>query len=328
MSGTKEGRMAVNSALRAIPRLLEASALGVTDRALDLGEEIAKLLEDEVPSVSERIRKMRAQRRGLSTASVQVPADLLELYSGETDLASVVLPETVLSSAREIVDEMANRDRLAEFHADARNKIILHGPPGNGKTMLARAMGREIGLPVFEVRYGNLIASYLGETGRNLERVFDFAGAVPCVLFIDEFDTIGLARAGSNDVGESRRITNQVLLLLDRLPPTCVVFAATNLFDLIDPALARRFDFDILVPSPTPEIARRCAEVELSPDKTPGYDYSDWAEAIAGAGLPHLSAVVQFCRRLRRDLCLHGGANAETMLAGLYARLTPAENRE
>jgi hypothetical protein len=77
----------------------------------------------------------------------------------------------------------------------------------------------------------------------------------------------------------------------------------------------RRFDFAIAIPSPTPDLIRRCAAIELAPEKTPGYDRSDLVEKIVESNPPHLSAVVAWCKWIRRDLCLARGANIDAMLA-------------
>ena len=314
MADDSANRVAVNSALRSIPKLVEASRLGMQAQALKVGEEIALLLDRAMPTVSDRIRKSAAAAGGLKAIATQPPQDLLEYVLPVGGFETVVLPEAVLSESRMVVVEHARAAELALFDTCPRHKIVLHGPPGNGKTMLARAFGIELGLPVFEIKYGNLIASYLGETAKNLQKVFDFVASTPCVLFIDEFDTVGISRSDGHDVGESRRITNQMLLLLDRVGPSCMLIAATNLFGRIDPALARRFDFAIELPAPTEALLRSCVQRELSKEKTPGYDRGDLVEKVVGTAPPHLSAAVDLCRWIRRDLCLTGGVNIEAQL--------------
>ncbi|MDW9478631.1 AAA family ATPase [Sinorhizobium meliloti] len=322
-SDSNAQRVSINSALRAIPKLVEASKLGMREQAIQIGEEIAGLLEAGMPTVSERIRKVARTGRGLNAMAAKPPEDLLDYVAVENGFDGAVLPENVVAEAKMITTEHARAAELASFSVSPRHKIVLHGPPGNGKTMLARAFAAELGLPIFEVKYGGLIASYLGETGKNLQRLFDYAGSQPCVLFIDEFDTVAMSRTAKGDVGETRRVTNQMLLLLDRLPAMCFLVAATNLFDQIDPAVVRRFDFAIEIPSPTDEIVRTCATRELAPTRTPGYDRLDLVEKIVEIGQPHLSGVVALCEWIRRDLCLAAGANIEAKMASLRGQVSP-----
>lgn len=307
-------RVATTSAMRAIPKLVEAGKLGMGEKCLEIGEEIASLLEVGMPSVSERIRKV-SKSGTLKPIQVKPPEDLLEYVTSDSGFNGVVLPDHILSEANMIMAEHSRAAELASFDVAARHKIILHGPPGNGKTMLAQAFAAELGLPLFEVKYGGLIASYLGETGKNLQRLFDYANAVPCVLFVDEFDTISVSRTSESDVGEARRVTNQILLLLDRLSTKCFFVAATNLYERIDPAVARRFHFALEIPAPTDDLIRKCAARELEPSRTPGYDRTDLVESIVRSGPQHLSAVVDLCQWIRRDLCLTGGMNIESRLA-------------
>lgn len=227
---------------------------------------------------------------------------------------AVFLPADVEHGCRAIIAEHHRRDELASFGLAPRHKVLLHGAPGNGKTMLAEALAKELDIPLLRVKYAGLIASYLGDTGKNIATIFEFAETAPCLLFLDEFDGIGAARHDNQDVGEMRRITNQLLILLDRLPPYCVFVAATNGYDLIDYALKRRFDFNIEILAPDEPLRRRCALAEIDPRLTPGHDITDLARSIAALPLKNVHEVVQLCRRLRRDLVLNDGRGLELLL--------------
>lgn len=156
-----------------------------------------------------------------------------------------------------------------------------------------------------------LIASHLGEAGSNLAKVFRYAESGPCVLFLGEF----------------RRISNQLLILIDRLPGHCVLVCATNIRDQIDAAVMWRFDFKLTIPQPDAETRLSCAMKELARELPPGKDVSHLTGVIAHHEFPNLAELVQRCRAIRCDLVLNDGGNAERLasdMAGAVAVLDDA----
>ena len=208
---------------------------------------------------------------------------------------------------------MRLRHELAAFGLAPRHKVLFYGPTGNGKTMLAEALAWELGFPFLAVRYGGLLDSYLGSTGKNMDKVFAFARTAPCVLFIDEFDGIAITRGGGQDVGEIRRVTNHLMIEIERLPSSVVLVCATNAEGLLDEAIKRRFDFAIEIPSPTRDLRLQRARDELRPELTPGHDLSAYAERIADLDLANLHFVTERCRELRRDLVLNAGRGIDAL---------------
>lgn len=110
-----------------------------------------------------------------------------------------------------MLHEIKNRRILEARGLKARNKILLTGPPGCGKSMTARALATELALPFFIVRLDAIIGAYLGQTANNLRELFAFATDTPCVLLIDEIDALGKQRGASLDVGELDRIVIAML---------------------------------------------------------------------------------------------------------------------
>ena len=169
----------------------------------------------------------------------------------------MVLPDVVESRFLRIEKEYAARSRLAMFGLRPRSRILLHGPPGCGKSLGAERLAWASGLPLHKVRFDTLLSSYFGETAVNLRRVFDAAQQTPCALFLDECDTIARARGDRNDVGEAQRIVNMLLQMLEEYPGNGFVIAATNLEESLDRAILRRFDEVIEIPKPAlPEIVK------------------------------------------------------------------------
>jgi SpoVK/Ycf46/Vps4 family AAA+-type ATPase len=113
------------------------------------------------------------------------------------------------------------------------------------------ALGEELALPVFVVRFDGLVGSYLGQTGIRLREVFRFAEATPCVLLIDEIDAVGRRRGKLSDVGELDRVVVSLMQQLDLVQPAGLLVAASNIPDELDQALLRRFDFILEFPKPS-----------------------------------------------------------------------------
>lgn len=133
--------------------------------------------------------------------------------------------------------------RLLELGIPYLNSTLLYGPPGTGKTMFGRYAAYKLGLPFAYVNFAYLIDSLMGDTSKNLHRVFDYCKGQKCVLMLDEIDCIGLKRSGGSGGagGELARTTITLMQELDMLANDQILIAATNRKDRLDPALMRRF---------------------------------------------------------------------------------------
>jgi AAA+ superfamily predicted ATPase len=169
----------------------------------------------------------------------------------ERNLDSLLLPKSVLDSCRELVAEHMRADILRSHGLEPRNKLLLIGPPGNGKTSLAEAIAEALMLPFLTVRYENLVGSYLGETASRLNKLFEYAKTRQCVLFFDEFETLGKERGDTHETGEIKRVVSSLLLQIDALPGYVTVIAATNHEALLDRAAWRRFQMRLTLPGPS-----------------------------------------------------------------------------
>lgn len=179
--------------------------------------------------------------------------DLVYEMIPEKSFNDLVLEQDIIDICRELVEEHNRSDLLASYGLEPRHRILLAGPPGNGKTSLAEAFATEFMYPLIVVRYENIIGSYLGETASRLQKVFETARSRKCVLFLDEFETLGKERGDSRETGEIKRVVSSLLLQIDRLPSHTVVITASNHPELLDRAVWRRFQVKVQLPLPTKE---------------------------------------------------------------------------
>ena len=166
-------------------------------------------------------------------------------------LDHLILPDYVRSACQDLISEQNRSDLLQSYGIEPRNKLLLIGSPGNGKTSLAEAIAEALMVPLLTVRYESIIGSYLGETASRLSRLFEYAKTRECVLFFDEFETLGKERADVHETGEIKRVVSSLLMQIDALPSYVIVIAATNHDTLLDKAAWRRFQIRLEIPKPT-----------------------------------------------------------------------------
>ena len=165
-------------------------------------------------------------------------------------LEELILPVNVTEVIRDLIEEQHRADLLRSHNLEPRNRVLLAGPPGNGKTSLAEAVADALNAPLVLVRYEGIIGSYLGETAQRIGEVFEYARSRRCVLFFDEFDTVGKERGDRQETGEIKRVVSSLLLQIDALPSYVVVVTASNHPELLDRAVWRRFQVRLELPMP------------------------------------------------------------------------------
>ncbi len=202
-------------------------------------------------------------QRALSTISVTTPSLTTSVTTGQPNgrdailelearirLEDLLLTLPAQESGRQLIEEHMRSDVLRANGYEPRHRILISGPPGNGKTSFAEAVAEALSLPFFVVRYDMLIGSYLGETNARLRKLFDYVRTQPCVLFFDEFDAIGKERGDTHETGEIKRVVSFLLMQLDQLPSYVIIMAATNHGELLDRAVWRRFQMRLAFPAP------------------------------------------------------------------------------
>ena len=219
-------------------------------------------------------------------------------------LDELVLAPFVEEAIREIVSEQSRADLLRSYNLEPRHRVLLVGPPGNGKTTLAEALADALNLPLMVVRYEAVIGSYLGETAQRIAQVFEHARSRHCVLFFDEFDSVGKERGDIHETGEIKRVVSSLLLQIDALPSYVVVVTASNHPELLDRAVWRRFQIRLELGPPTQvQIAEWLEKFERGTGRSFGIAPKELAQKLRGLSF---AEVEDFGTDLLRKLVLDG----------------------
>jgi SpoVK/Ycf46/Vps4 family AAA+-type ATPase len=228
---------------------------------------------------------------------------ILEKITSDYSLENIVAEDKVMNDLKHFIEEHDRIELLQRFNLPVANKLLLHGPSGCGKTLASYVIAGELKKMMVVVNLGAIVSSKLGETSKNLSKIFRKAALEDCIIFIDEFDSLGKVRDYSQDHGEMKRVVNTILQLFDYLPQSSIVIAATNQKEMLDTALTRRFDNIIGFSLPTISQIRNLVELTLSKS---GFIFSNKKEAAKVMsqciGLSYYSIQKTLLTALKRSL--------------------------
>lgn len=212
--------------------------------------QLADRLQTELDIALRSMDKSINGRNVANAATAPIVNNFLQEVPAHKSFEDLVLPEAVMKMTDSFIEEQFRSDILRSYGIEPRHKIMLIGEPGTGKTSFAEALSDKLMMPLYMVRYDALIGSYLGETAMRLRQLFDFVSTRKCILFFDEFDTIGKERGDAQELGEIKRVVSSLLLMTDSLPSYTIVLGASNHAELLDRAVWRRFQIRLELPMP------------------------------------------------------------------------------
>ena len=250
-----------------------------------LADKLKYILEKRISTS----QSFRGELRKILPNGIIIPTDKRNNFPLAISIArdelrhEMVLPIETEEKIRRVEKEFAAKERLAHHGLQYRQKILIYGAPGCGKSMSAERIAWNLGLPFLKIRFDVIISSFLGETASNLTRLFDGIKEYPCVLLFDEFDVVGKTRTNNQDVGEMHRVVNILLTLLEEYNSQGILIATTNIENALDQALFRRFDDIIEMPMPSKEEIFRLTKMTLSSiEKSIDIKWSSMADRMIG----------------------------------------------
>ncbi|MDM1295888.1 ATP-binding protein [Sphingobacterium sp. N143] len=229
--------------------------------------QLQSLLKDSLRKQNNHLMKVGSPTHYQTIQDRETDELILEKLTSDYTLNNLVLTEGAADKLNNFLEEHRQSELLSKYNLPISNKLLLYGPSGCGKTLASYVIAGELNKLMIVVNLGAIVSSKLGETSKNLVKIFRKAAQEDCIIFIDEFDSLGKVRDYSQDHGEMKRVVNTILQLFDYLPQSSMVIAATNQKDMLDEALLRRFDLSISLELPEEEQIEKMINLVLKKDQ-------------------------------------------------------------
>jgi SpoVK/Ycf46/Vps4 family AAA+-type ATPase len=302
--------------------LIESYTENNSDRFLSVASQIAahaaragkiRLAEELRKLIEEARRKQKTQPALSKSIPIARPTgDLSGLFTAsfpKTKLSDMVLDKELEERLKRVILEYRQADRLHSHGLAPRRKLLLVGPSGCGKSMTAATLASELRLPLLTVQFHILITKFMGETAAKLRLIFESMKESRGVYLFDEFDAIGAHRHTGQDVGEIRRVLNSFLVFLEQDESDSIIIAASNLEDVLDHALFRRFDDTLRYNLPTPPMIRQLIENRLSNFSIKRFS---WKTILETAEHMTHADIVKACEDAAKNVVLHERKQIQT----------------
>lgn len=245
-----------------IIKIIEGGLTNNPQKVISYSRHLAKKLkENGSDKLADRIMKIIQGGGGIPVYKdelFEAPVDsetrlnIADIIFPNNNNVDIVFSDATNQSVLDFISLINSKEIIKEKGLDINMSLLLYGPPGCGKTSIAKYIAKELDMPLVIARFDSLISSLLGSTAKNIRKLFDYAKSKPCILFLDEFDAIAKARDDSHETGELKRVINSLLQNIDEFSEAGgILIAATNHEQLLDNAIWRRFEkiINITIPN-------------------------------------------------------------------------------
>ncbi|RKE55910.1 AAA family ATPase [Sphingobacterium detergens] len=236
-------------------------------KKINFALQLQSLLKDSLRKQNNHLMKVGSPTHYQTLQDRETDELILEKLTSDYTLNNLVLTEDAADKLNNFLEEHRQSELLSKYNLPVSNKLLFYGPSGCGKTLASYVIAGELNKLMIVVNLGAIVSSKLGETSKNLAKIFRKAAQEDCIIFIDEFDSLGKVRDYSQDHAEMKRVVNTILQLFDYLPQSSMVIAATNQKDMLDEALLRRFDLSISLELPEKEQIEKLINLVLQEDQ-------------------------------------------------------------
>lgn len=246
-----------------IVKIIEGGIVGDKEKVYNYAQVLATNLEKSGDvSLAKKISSILANKKvrmasldEFATKPVDTESrmDMVDVFIPDDNFEAPILKIYIDEEIDDFINAYQQRDEILRAGIEMVSSLLLYGPPGCGKTTVAKYVSYKTGLPLITVRLDGLVSSLLGSTAKNIRKIFEYASKRDCILFLDEFDVVAKLRDDKHELGELKRVVNSLLQNIDSFSQNSILVAATNHHELLDPAVWRRFSKIITLEKPDKE---------------------------------------------------------------------------
>jgi SpoVK/Ycf46/Vps4 family AAA+-type ATPase len=243
-----------------IVKIIEGGIIGDKEKVYNYALVLAENLDKSGDmSLAKKIRSLLTNKKtrmasldDFSTKPVDTESrmDIVDIFIPDKLFEEPILKQYIYDEIEDFIHSYEQRDEILRAGIEMVSSLLLYGPPGCGKTTVAKFISYKTGLPLVTVRLDGLVSSLLGSTAKNIRKIFDYASKRDCILFLDEFDVVAKLRDDKHELGELKRVVNSLLQNMDDFSQNSILIAATNHHELLDSAVWRRFSKIITLEKP------------------------------------------------------------------------------